>query len=89
MKLVKILSALIITLVIANITLTNRNVDESVVVANLTKQITALQNQNTILTAEVAELGSLTHISSEISALGFTDTPKIAAIPTAPAVALR
>jgi cell division protein FtsL len=89
MKLVKILTIIIIALVIGSVTLTNRNVDESVEVANLTKQITVIQNQNTVLTAEVAELGSLTHVSSEISALGFTDTPKIASIPTPPAVALR
>lgn len=89
MKLVKILSIVIVALVIGNVTLTNRNVDESVVVADLTHQITSLQNQNTILTAKVGDLGSLTHVSGEISALGFTDTPKIATLLSAPAVALR
>lgn len=89
MKLVKILFVVIIALVIGNVTLTNRNVDESVVVSDLTRQITVLSNQNTILTAQVSELGSLTNVSEKIAELGFTETPKIASIPAAPAVALR
>ncbi len=89
MKLVKILAVVIIALVIGNVTLTNRNVDESVVVATLTKQITTLQNQNTIAAAQVAELGSITHVSHQLAELGFTETPKLAALPAAPDVALR
>ena len=89
MKLVKVLFAIIIALVIGNVTLTNRNVDESVIVADLTKQISTLQKQNTILSAQVANLGSLSQVSTQIAALGFTDTPKLASLQSPASVALR
>lgn len=89
MKLIKALSAIITLLVIANVTLTNRSVDEGVVVANLTKDISTLQNQNTILKAEVAEAGSLDSLSVKIAEAGFVESPKVVALTTVSSVASR
>lgn len=89
MKLIKILFILIVGLVIANVTLTNRTVDDSLVVSNLDKQIASLQNQNTILRAEVASLGSLGAVQSKIAAAGFTDAPKVVSLQDTSSVALR
>lgn len=89
MKLVKILFVIITVLVIGNVTLTNRNVDESIVVADFNRQISSLQNQNTILTAQIAELGSISHLTDQVEAAGFVSSPNIAAIRTVPVVALR
>lgn len=89
MKLIKALSAVIVLLVIANVTLTNRSVDEGVVVANLTKDIAELQNQNTILRATVAEAGSLDALSERIAEAGFVDSPKVVSLSTPTSVASR
>lgn len=89
MKLIKFLSVIIVLLVIANVTITNRSVDEGVTVANLGKEISALQNQNTILAAQVASAGSLGNISARLVDAGFVETKNIAAIQSTPSVASR
>ena len=90
MKLIKLFSLIIVVLVIGSVTMSNRSVDESIVVANLDKQISTLQDQNTILKAQVASTGALTNLSDKIAAEGFTESPTIASIHTATSVvALR
>ena len=89
MKLIKFLFVVIVTLVIGNVTLTNRTVDESIVVADLTAEIEELQNANTIAKAQVAATGSLSALTPRIEAAGFIESPKIVAVPTPSSVALR
>ena len=89
MKLIKFLFAVIVALVIANVTLTNRSVDESVVVAGLTRDIAKLQNDNTILKSQVASAGSLSEISDEIAQAGFVESPKVVTIGVPSSVASR
>ena len=89
MKLIKFLFAVIVALVIANVTLTNRSVDESVVVAGLTRDIAKLQNDNTILKSQVASAGSLSKISDKIAQAGFVESPKVVTIGVPSSVASR
>lgn len=89
MKLIKILFIVIIGLVITNVTLTNRTVDEGVVVSNLTKEISSLRDQNTILASQVAELGSLSAVSAKLEAAGYVETPKIVSLTNSSSVASR
>ncbi len=90
MKLIKLFSCIIVALVIGSVTMSNRSVDESLVVANLDKQISSLQDQNTILRAQVASAGALTGMSDKIAAAGFTASPVIASLQrTTSVVALR
>ncbi len=88
MKGVVALSGVIVALVLVSVTITNRSVDDSQVVADLNSQITALARENTILQASVADAGSLTALSDKITAAGFTDTKTIAALTVPSAVAL-
>lgn len=83
MKLIKILSVLIIVLVITNVTLTNRTLDEGVLVSNLTNDLTSLQNQNTILRAQVALAGSLGRLTPQLAEAGFVASPSIMTLSTA------
>lgn len=89
MKLIKFLFAIIVCLVIGNVTLTNTAVDEGVTVARLTNEIAELQNENTILTATVAASGSLGNLSAQLESAGFVQSPKVVAIPTPSSVASR
>lgn len=89
MKLIKALSIIIVILMIGSVTLTNRNVDESIVVGDLTKEITDLQNQNTILKAQVATEGSLSNLSLKLEEAGFIESPKVVSIPLSSSVASR
>lgn len=89
MKLIKTLFAVIVVLVIGNVTLANRSVDESIVVSDLSAEIASLQNENTILKASVATAGSLGNISQRIEEAGFVSSPKIATALTTSAVASR
>lgn len=89
MKLIKLLSFVILALVITNVTLTNRSVDESIVVADLSRDITSLQKENTILKAQVAALGSLTDLEQKIAEAGFTASPKVASVTTVSSLASR
>lgn len=89
MKLIKFLSLIILALVITNVTLTNRSVDESLVVSDMTRQIATLQNDNAILKAEVAKLGSISTLRAQIEAAGFVDSPKVVSISAISSVASR
>jgi hypothetical protein len=89
MKLIKALFVVIVALVIGNVTLANKSVDESLVVSDLSSEIAALQNENTILKATVASEGSLGNLSMKIESAGFVASPKIAALETTSAVASR
>ena len=89
MKIIKLLSFIIVALVIGNVTLTNRSVDESLIVSNLSRDIAILQNENTILKAEVASSGSIKELSSRIEAAGFVSTANIASLPSVSNVASR
>lgn len=89
MKLIKLLFGVIVVLVIANVTLTNRSVDEGIVVANLSKEISELQNQNTILKGQVASLGSIGNLTAKLAEAGFVETPKVVSLPTTSSVASR
>lgn len=89
MKLIKFLSFIIVTLVVANVTLTNRSVDDRLVVSSLAEEISALENEITILRAQVADLGSIKNLTPRLEAMGYTDTPKVASLPSVSAVASR
>lgn len=89
MKLIKALFVVIVALVIGNVTLANKSVDESLVVSDLSSEIATLQNENTILKASVASAGSLGNLSLKIEEAGFVSSPKIAALETTAAVASR
>lgn len=89
MKIIKLLSFIIVALVIGNVTLTNKSVDESLIVSNLSRDISNLQNENTILKAEVASSGSIVELSAKIEAAGFVSTGEIASLPSMSAVASR
>ncbi len=89
MKLIKVLSLLIIILVITNVTLTNRTLDEGVVISNLTNDLTSLQNQNTIMRSQVALAGSIGGLTTKLSESGFVASPDIIPLPTAPSLATR
>ncbi len=89
MKLIKFLFFIIVVLVIGNVTLTNRTVDESLVMASLNREIAALQNENTIMRAQVASLGSLGNLSQRISDAGFVASPTVATLSITSSVASR
>jgi hypothetical protein len=77
MKLIKALSVFIIILVITNVTLTNRTLDEGLMISNLTNDLDVLQNQNTILRSQVALAGSIGGLTTKLSEAGFVESPKI------------
>lgn len=90
MKLIKFLFVIIVALVITNVTLTNRNVDEGVIVANLGREIASLQNDNTILKSQVAAAGALGSLTQKIAEAGFVVTsPVVVALPSTSSVASR
>lgn len=89
MKLIKLLFVVITALVIANVTLTNRTVDESVVVSRLNREIETLQNENTILKAQVAESGSLGNLTLKLQEAGFVTSTQIVSVDSTSSVASR
>ena len=89
MKLIKFLFFVIVALVITNVTLTNRTVDESLVMASLNREIAVLQNENTIMRAQVAGLGSLDNLSLKIAEAGFVTSPVVATLAITSSVASR
>ena len=89
MKLIKALSLIIVILVISSVTLTNRSVDESLVVGELNREIASLENQNTILKAEVSAIGSLGNLSVLIEEAGFSASPTLVTLPGTTSVASR
>lgn len=89
MRLIKVLFAFIIILVIANVTLTNRGVDEGVEVSKLSEEITALQNQNTIMRSVVATEGSLGSLTAKLAESGYIESGKVVSLGTTSSVASR
>ena len=89
MKTIKLLFTVIVLLVLGNVTLTNRSVDESLRVSQLSQEINALVDRVIIRQNRIATIGSLTTLSPAITAAGFVDTPIIVALPTPSSVALR
>lgn len=89
MKLIKILFMVIVALVITNVTLANRTVDEGVVVANLTRDINELHNQNTILRSQVAASGAIGNLSTKLAEAGFVESTKIVSLSPTSNVASR
>ncbi len=89
MRLIKFLSLIIVTLVICNVTLTNRSVDEGVVVSNLTREIAELQNQNTILKSQIAISGSIGSLTAKLEESGYVSAAKIVTISQPSSVASR
>lgn len=89
MKLIKFLFVIIVGLVITNVTLTNRTVDESIMVANLNREISILQDQNTILASTVAEAGSLGNLTAKLTEAGYTESPKVVSLGGVASVASR
>jgi hypothetical protein len=74
MKLIKIFAILIIVMVFLNITLTNRSLDDSMEMSNLSSQILTLIKVNNSLKAEIATSASLTSLKPKISSAGYTET---------------
>ena len=89
MKLIKLLSLVIIALVVANVTLTNRTVDDGVVLSNLNKEITDLQNETTILKSKVSAAGAIGNLSAKLAEAGFVETGKVVALSSHTSVASR
>lgn len=77
MKLFKLFTILIVTLIITSITLSNRSLDDSERVRELTLNISVLEHDNTLLKDEIAEAGSLTKIAQVAGDHGFVESPKI------------
>lgn len=89
MKLIKLLFAVIIALVITSVTFTNRSVDEGVIVDNLTREITALQNENAISRAQVASLGSISNLRTKLVEEGYVESSVVASVSIVSSVASR
>ena len=89
MKLIKLLSVVIAILVVANITIANRAVDQAETVAALSREIASLEHDTVILQSAVAETGALTGMSERVAALGFTETAQVATLGKSSSVALR
>lgn len=87
MKLIKLLSAIIVLLIVTNVTLTNHAVDQATVVSRLSADISALGKANTLLRASLADLGSLTRLTGDIAAAGFVESPQVVTLPTPASVA--
>ena len=89
MKTIKLLALAIFLLVLANITMANYSLDDSVIVADLDSQITSLKHANIILRSEVASRGSLTQAIETIVAEGYTTPSTIATLAQPDNLALR
>jgi len=74
---------------LGNVTLTNRSVDESLVVSQLNKEIKSLEDQNILTQARIAESGSLTLLAERIAQAGYVDNAAIVALPNSASMALR
>jgi len=88
-KTIKLLALAIFLLVLANITMANYSLDDSVIVADLDSQITSLKHANIILRSEVASRGSLTQAIETIVAEGYTTPSTIATLAQPDNLALR
>lgn len=89
MKLIKLLSVIIVTLVITNVTLSNRAVDQSETVTKLSQEIARLDHENTLLSVSIAEAGSLAKLRKAIDEAGFVASRDVVALGTPAAVASR
>jgi hypothetical protein len=90
MKLVKLLCLVILTLVIGNVTVSNKSLDQSLTMTALAKEITTLEKEAGILEAEIAMSASLPALEQRIAEAGFVPADKILAIGvSASVVALR
>lgn len=90
MKLVKLLCVAILGLVIANVTVSNKSLDQSLTMTVLAKEITTLEKETSILEAEIAMSASLPALEIRIAEAGFVPADKIMAIgASASTVALR
>jgi hypothetical protein len=89
MKLVKALALVIVALVITNVTLTNRAVDQSVTVSTYNEEIETLNHENALLNAAIAEAGSLTKLRVLIENAGFIESPKVVSLQATSSVASR
>lgn len=89
MKLIKLLFVVIVALVVTNVTYANRGVDESIVVADLSREIAVMQNQNTILKAQVAQAGAIGNLSTKLAEAGFVESPKVVNLSSTSSVASR
>ncbi len=89
MKLVKILFLVIVLLVVGNVTLTNQAVDDSITVATLGREIAELQNQNTILKAEVASAGAIGKLTIKLEESGYVNPDKVVSLSQTSSIALN
>lgn len=90
MKLIKLLFVFIVGLVLTNVTLTNRSLDQSLQMSELSAEIQSLTKEVSILEAQLASKGSLTAQEIKIKELGFLPPSQIIAVGAQPSsVALR
>ncbi|EKD80170.1 MAG: hypothetical protein ACD_40C00190G0002 [uncultured bacterium] len=89
MKIIKILFIFIVILVLGNVTLTNRSVDESITISQLSREIKSLEDQNILTQARIAHAGSLTFLQAKIVQAGYVESPYVVSLPTPSSVALR
>ena len=89
MKLIKLLFLVIIVLVVVNVTLTNRTIDDGIKISNLEKEIAHLQNENRILTATIAKDGSIENLTTVLAESGYVETTKIVSISSGQSLASR
>lgn len=89
MKIIKLLGVLIVLLVIVSVTLSNHSLDDSEIVAKLTRDNSSLEHANAILRAEIADQGSLTKTIEVIKASGYQSPDNIATLPIPGQVASR
>jgi hypothetical protein len=80
MKLIKFLCAVILALVLGNVTLANQSLDASVQMAQVAEELATLDKETSILEAELAAESSLAQILPRIENLGFVAPTKILAI---------
>jgi cell division protein FtsL len=80
MKLVKLLSVVIALLVVTSVTFSNHSLDDSQKVADLSAEISAIEKQNTLTAAKIAEEGSLTKIAGRVDAMGFVQPAKVVSL---------
>lgn len=89
MKLIKLLGVVIALLVVTSVTVSNHSLDDSQRVADLSAEISAIEKQNTLTAAKIAEAGSLTQIALRVEALGFVAPNKVATLSLPGTVASR
>ncbi|KKU88474.1 MAG: hypothetical protein UY18_C0013G0019 [Microgenomates group bacterium GW2011_GWF2_47_9] len=77
MKLIKVFALSIVLLMVLSVTLSNRSLDDSQEVREITETIASLEHDNTLLRAEIASVGSLTAVAEKASSLGWSTSPKI------------